>query len=488
MLEFIIANNIVPEVFLTFGAMVLTIFGSSKKECTSRVFLFFTFLLCVVLGVLVSDFQNEETTKSLFGFFIINQYIVFAKVMIAALAGFCILLAMGYNKKQLLFRSSEFSILVLLSVLGMFVMLSANDLFVMYCGMELQAIALYVLTACDRDNLSSSEAAMKYFIVGAIASIILLYGISLVFGFTGTTNFSTLVDQVYNGYENGHMIPVGFYIGTSLIIIAICIKIAVAPFHFWAPDVYQGAPLPVTAILSILPKAALILFAARLFYTVLYPWMFNFNFLLQIISVFSLFVGALAALKQKNIKRLLAYSSISHVGFILMGLVSETTLGISAVIFYIIIYSFMTLGIFAFIAIIQRTSGEENFDLSMFSGLAKEHPVIALSISIMLLSMAGFPPLAGFLAKFYIIVSVMNSKLYLIATMGLISSVISTYYYLRIIKLMYFDKKTVEGQIYNISTENVIVATFATVFNLVLVLSPAGINSLVLIVSNNLLK
>lgn len=487
MLEFVVANNILVEVILALGTMLLSLMGSGKDR-QRKVFLFLAAVLLVIVGFLAREYYNLGHVISLFGFFASNQYIIFSKFIVIVFAVISILLAMGYTKKHFLFKPSEFSILILLSVLGMFVLLSANDLFVMYCGMELQAICLYVLTSCDRNNLLSSEAGMKYLIVGIIASMFLLYGISLVFGFTGTTNFSVLVEQLYPRYAVGADMPVGVLFGVALILLSFCVKVAVAPFHFWAPDVYQGAPLPVTAFLSTVPKVTLVLFFVHLVYTIFYPWYGNFDLILKTMIVLSLFVGALGALKQHNVKRLLAYSAISHVGFIFIGLISGSTLGINAVIIYLCVYSVMTFGMFAFIAIIQKHSGREDFDLSIFKGVAKEHPVIALSISILLLSMAGFPPFAGFLAKFYIIVAAMNSKIYFVVALALATSVISTYYYLRIIKFMYFDSKADDNVNYIFSTENVVVATFATVFNVILILSPTGLNSLVSVITNNLLK
>ncbi len=486
MLEFIVANNILAEVVLALGTMFLSLVGSGKSA-QKKVFLFLAAVLLVITGFVAREYYDVGHVISLFGFFISNKYIVFSKFIVIFFAVISIFLAMGYVQKNHLFAPSEFSILLLLSVLGMFVLLSANDLFSMYCGLELQAICLYVLTSCDRDNIRSSEAGMKYLIVGVIASMILLYGISLVFGFTGTTNFSMLVEQLYPKYINGAAVPVGVLIGMVLVVVALCIKVAVAPFHFWAPDVYQGAPLPVTAFLSTVPKAALVLFVVRLIYTVLYPWYNNVELILKAMIVISLLVGALGALKQSNIKRLLAYSAISHIGFIFLGLISGSTLGINAVVIYLCVYSVMTFGMFAFVAVLQKRQGQENFDLSIFQGLAKAHPMMAFSISVLLLSMAGFPPLAGFLAKFYIIVAAMNSGLYFIVVVSLVVSVISTYYYLRIIKFMYFDNK-VDDIDYIFSTENVVVATFATVFNLILILSPTGLSSLVSVITSNLLK
>lgn len=486
MLEFIVANNILAEVVLALGTMFLSLVGSGKDQ-QKKMFLFLAAILLVIVVFVAREYYDMSHVVSLFGFFASNPYIVFSKFIIVVFAVLSIFLAMGYTQKNKLFRPSEFSILLLLSVLGMFVLLSANDLFSMYCGLELQAICLYVLTSCDRDNIISSEAGMKYLIVGIIASIILLYGISLVFGFTGTTNFSVLVEQLYPKYAAGTAVPVGVLIGAVLIIISICIKVAVAPFHFWAPDVYQGAPLPVTAFLSTVPKVALVLFVVRLIYTVLYPWYSSIELILKAMIVMSLLVGTLGALKQHNIKRLLAYSAISHIGFIFLGLISGSTLGINAVVIYLCVYSVMTVGMFAFVAVLQKRKGQENFDLSIFQGLAKDHPVMAFSISVLLLSMAGFPPLAGFLVKFYIIIAAMNSGIYFVVVVALVTSVISTYYYLRIIKFMYFDNK-VDDVEYVLSTENVVVATFATVFNLILILSPTGLNSVVSFVTSNLLK
>ena len=488
MLEFVVANNVLAEIFLFLGTMVITICGSKRAVSQRRFFLFFTIVFIGIATFIASDYFLLNNEVSLSGFFLTSKYIIFSKIIVAVLTMITVLLAMGYENKKLLFRPSEFSILVVLSVLGAFVLLSANDLIVMYCGLELQAICLYVLTSCDRDDIKSSEAGMKYFIAGVIASILLLYGISLIFGFTGTTNFSVLVEQVYSRYVQGVHIPVGFIVGIILVIVSISIKVAFAPFHFWAPDVYQGAPLPVTALLSTVPKVALILFFVRFFYTVLYPWHNKIDNLFQVMIVLSLLVGSLGALRQDNIKRLLAYSAIFHIGFVFIGILSGSSLGVSAVVSYLFIYSVMTFGMFAFISVIQTRKKKEDFDLSIFCGLSKTNPVMAFSISVLLLSMAGFPPFAGFLAKFYIIMAAIHAKLYIIVIIALLFSVISTYYYLRIIKIMYFDKESKNEVDYFFSTENVIVATIATVFNFILILSPTGLNTLVSMVTHNLLK
>jgi len=488
MLEFILINNIVMEVVLAVGALFLTILASKPFEAKTKFYAFYAFILLTICGFIAGTYYSAEPSLTLSDFFISNRYIIFSKILIMAIAVIGILLSMGYTTKKPVLMSSEFSILILFSVLGMCVLLSANDLMSMYVGLELQAIALYVLTACDTEDLKSSEAGVKYFVLSAITSAILLYGVSLVYGFTGTTNFTVLVSQVYSKYASGAVVPVGFYVGITLVIIAICFKVAASPFHFWAPDVYQGAPLPITAFLSTVPKAALLLFFARVFYEVFYVWAGLFIVFLKVIVVLSLFVGALAALRQNNIKRLLAYSSISHVGFIFLGIVSGSTVGMSALMLYICIYSVMNLGMFAFVSILQEEKGSEKFDLDIFKGISKEHPVMAFSIAVLLLSMAGFPPLAGFLAKFYIIMGAVESGLYILVAIALISTIISTYYYLKIIKLMYFDKGSVQEPQYLFSTENVVVATFSTVFNCILILSPAGLNSLIFSITSTVFK
>jgi NADH-quinone oxidoreductase subunit N len=346
---------------------------------------------------------------------------------------FFIMLA-SYNYIKLTgINKIEYPILLLSSSLGMVVMISSYDLIVFYIGLELQSLSLYVLCAFNRDNLRSSEAGLKYFVLSALSSGLLLYGSSLIYGFTGSTNFEVISNNLNSLNE-------GSVFGIVFILVGLAFKISAVPFHMWAPDVYEGSPTSVTNFFSMVPKiAALTVFIRFLFVPFLNAFE-QWQMIIIFISLASMIFGAVAAIGQKNLKRLMAYSSIGHMGYALAGLATGSNEGIQSSISYISIYLIMNLGIFSCMYCLKR---KEIFyeDIEDLSGLSKNHPLISISLLILLFSLAGIPPLAGFFAKFYIFMSVINAKMYTLAIIGLVSTVISAFYYLRIIKIIYFDDK-----------------------------------------------
>jgi len=477
MLDFSSFYQVSSEIIIAISILVLVLFGSFlNHKVNKRIYpIFSVFILSLSVFFLLKNYHADEVL-------IFNQllsssgYTSFAKIIIILASIGSVIVSMGYSRCDESFLKFEYHTMLLLSVLGMLVMVSANDLMSLYLGLELMSLSLYALVSFSRKSIVSSEAGLKYFILGALASGILLYGATLIYGFTGTTNFSS-IEEIYQKYASGTPMPIGVLVGFILVISSICFKIAAAPFHMWAPDIYQGSPLPVTAFLSTAPKAASVLLLIKLLISDFDIWSDDWRQIISVIACLSLLVGALGALFQSDIKRLIAYSSISHIGFILVGLVSYNKEGVGAALVYLCVYITMNLGIFSCVALIQNKD-HENFDLSIFKGLSKTHPIISMSISILLFSMAGIPPLAGFLAKFYIIYGAMRDHLYFIAIFAMITAVISTFYYLKIIKFMYFDEQDAHKSDDLFSVENIIIASFATTFNVILILFPMSFNNI----------
>jgi NADH-quinone oxidoreductase subunit N len=328
----------------------------------------------------------------------------------------------------------EYPVLFVLATLGMLMMISANDLIALYMGIELQSLALYVIAAFKRDSLRSTEAGLKYFVLGALSSGMLLYGCSLIYGFTGATGF----DAIAKFMEGREQASIGLIVGIVFMCAGLAFKVSAVPFHMWTPDVYEGAPTPVTAFFAIAPKvAALALFMRALivpFLAVSADW----QQIIIVISVASMLLGAFAAIWQDNIKRLMAYSSIGHVGFALIGLAAGSAEGVRGVLIYLVIYVAMNIGTFACILCMRRKTGMVE-NISDLSGLSKTNPLMALALAIFMFSMAGIPPLGGFFGKFYVFIAAVNAELYALAVIGVLASVVGAFYYLRIIKVMYFD-------------------------------------------------
>jgi NADH-quinone oxidoreductase subunit N len=420
-----------PELIIAVGALVLLMIGvySGERANAAVSALAATMLVAAAAWILFYPADGEAFAKA----FISDPFSRFMKLL--ALIGSAVTLIMSLSfAKQEKFDKFEFPVLILLSTLGMMLMISANDMLTLYLGLELQSLAIYVLAAINRDSLRSTEAGLKYFVLGALSSGMLLYGISLVYGYTGNTGFEAIA-----GALSGSERQLGLVFGLVFVLAGLAFKISAVPFHMWTPDVYEGAPTPVTAFLAAAPKMAAMALTVRVTMGAFEPIAADWQQIVVFISIASMALGAFAAIGQTNIKRLMAYSSIGHMGFALVGLAAGTPEGVQGVIVYMAIYLAMTLGTFAVILSMRRREGmvEEIADLS---GLARTHPTMAFFLAMMLFSLAGIPPLAGFFAKYFVFLAAIKAGLYALAVIGVVTSVVGAYYYLAIVKVMYFDE------------------------------------------------
>jgi NADH-quinone oxidoreductase subunit N len=420
--------SILPGLILGVGGMVLLVFGVLARRDQSVACSFGAIALLALAAVAVA-FAPDGV---LFGGLLkLSTYTRYADMLVLLAAAAALILALDYNARENIARF-EFPILVVFSVLGMLVMIAAADLMTLYVGFELQSLALYICAALARDSLRSSEAGLKYFVLGALASGLLIYGISLVYGFAGTTNFGALAGILAGGAGYGTVIGIVF------VLVGLAFKISAAPFHMWTPDVYEGAPSPVTAFFGTAPKVAtmVLLLAVMLgpFGHLLDQW----RMLVEILSVASMALGSLAAIGQTNTKRLMAYSSIGHMGYALMGLAAGSEQGVQATLVYLAIYIVMSFGTFACI-IAMRRRGQAVETIADLAGLSSEKPGFAFALAIFMWAMAGIPPLSGFFGKLYVFAAAVNAGLLTLAVIGVVTSVIGAFYYLRVIKVMYFD-------------------------------------------------
>ncbi|MFZ4540467.1 MAG: NADH-quinone oxidoreductase subunit NuoN [Rickettsiales bacterium] len=430
---------ITPELIVLCGALLLLLLGAFRgTRATGGITL-------LAMGVMLSaayyawpSLTLGQGSNVFNNMIAIDNFTQFVKCMVL-IASTLVLgmsfdwLAIGPHKKF------EYSVLVLLSTVGLMVLVSANDLLTLYLGLELSSLSLYVLATYDRDNAVSSEAGVKYFVLGALASGMLLFGSSLVYGYTGTTNFTAMTDLFSIADEGQATVAYGAIVGMVMLIVALCFKISAVPFHMWTPDVYQGAPTPVTMLFATAPKIAAMAIFIRLLMDPFANLLPDWQNILAIIAVASMAVGAFGALTQTNIKRLLAYGSIGHIGYMLIGLAAGTPEGIKGVLIYFALYLFMSVGTFGFVLFMRR-AGEQVEEISDLAGLSKTSPRGALFMLLMMFSMAGIPPFAGFYGKFFIFLSAIQHELYTLAVVGVLTSVVAAYYYLRIIKVMYFDE------------------------------------------------
>ena len=421
---------IFPEIFLSLAIMLLLMIGVFKKNSERLVYNLSTIILVILLALVVNLFSINETlifNES----YKIDSLSSFMKILTIVSAIFVMISSITYLKSLNILKI-EYPILILSSILGMMVMISSNDLIVFYLGLELQSLALYVLASFNRDNLLSSESGLKYFVLSALSSGLLLYGCSLVYGFSGSTNFHYIANSSLD-------IKQGVTFGLVFIIVGLAFKISAVPFHMWAPDVYQGSPTSVTLFFAALPKIAALTVFIRFLYTPFVNLIDQWQTILVFISIASMIFGAVAAIGQSNLKRLIAYSSISHMGYALAGVASGTNQGIQSSIIYISIYLIMTLAFFSCLFMLRKKNifYEKIDDLS---GLSTNHPILSIALLIVLFSLAGIPPLAGFFAKFYVFMAVIEQSMYFLAIVGLLSTVVAAFYYLRLIKIIYFDK------------------------------------------------
>ena len=421
-----------PEIFLSLSIMFLLIFGVFKKDSSILVHNISLFIL-LITAVITFNETLGINKATLFNDSVIIDYLSSFMKIITLLAAFLVLTISSNYLKVLKISKIEYPILILSAVLGMMVMIDANDLIVFYMGLELQSLALYVLATFNRDNIKSSEAGLKYFVLSALSSGLLLYGCSLIYGFTGSTNFDLIANQLNS---NEYVLTFGIV----FILVGLAFKISAVPFHMWAPDVYEGSPTSVTLFFTMVPKIAALTVFIRFLYVPFFNLIDQWQMILIFLSIASMVFGAVAAIGQKNLKRLVAYSSIGHIGYVLAGLATGSNEGIQNSVIYITIYVIMNLGLFSCILMIKRNN-EYYEQIDDLSGLSKNHPLLSLSLLIILFSLAGIPPLAGFFAKFYIFKSVLEQSMYFLAIVGLLSTVIAAFYYLRIIKIIYFDKE-----------------------------------------------
>ena len=423
---------VLPEIFLSLSIMFLLIFGVFKKNSSKLIQNISLIVLLITSVITFNETLGIEKTL-LFNSSIIIDYLSSFMKIITLLAAFLVLVISSNYLKTFQIFKIEYPILILSSVLGMMIMISSNDLIVFYMGLELQSLALYVLATFNRDQIKSSEAGLKYFVLSALSSGLLLYGCSLIYGFTGSTNFNIIATQM-----NSNEYAITF--GIVFILVGLAFKISAVPFHMWAPDVYEGSPTSVTLFFTMVPKIAALTVFIRFLYIPFFNLIDQWQMILIFLSIASMIFGAIAAIGQTNLKRLIAYSSIGHVGYTLAGIATGSNDGIQNSVIYITIYILMNLGLFSCLLMMKRNNKYfENIE--DLSGLSKNHPLLALSLLLILFSLAGIPPLAGFFAKFYIFKSVVEQSMYFLAIVGLLSTVIAAFYYLRIIKIMYFDKE-----------------------------------------------
>ena len=421
---------LLPEILLGLGAMALLMLGAFRGHLAAEVVDFAAIvLLAVVAAVLMVLPDGKLVTFG--GSFVVDDFARFLKILALLGSAAAIFMSIDYVQRERQQRF-EYSVLILLSTLGMMMLISAADLIALYLGLELMSLPLYVVAASHRDRLRSTEAGLKYFVLGALSSGMLLYGASLIYGFTGTVSFTGIAQAASHG-------GVGLIFGIVFLFAGFCFKVSAVPFHMWTPDVYEGAPTPVTAFFAAAPKVAGIAMFVRAAVVAFPGVTAQWQQIVVFVAIASMLLGAFAAIGQRNIKRLMAYSSIGHMGYALIGLAAGTAEGVQGVLLYMAIYVTMTLGVFAVILSMRRSTGTVE-SIDQLSGLARTHPTMAFLMAMLLFSMAGVPPLAGFFAKFYVFLAAIKAGLYVLAVIGVLASVVGAYYYLLIIKTMYFDE------------------------------------------------
>ena len=420
---------ILPELFISSAIMLFLMLGVFIKN-SYKLISFLTILILAFAAILTMN-HSIEITKVFNESYIIDKFSSIMKIITFIFSILVLISSKEYLKANNI-NKIEYPVIILASVLGMIIMISSYDLIVFYLGLELQSLSLYILASFKREDQKSTESGLKYFVLSAIATGILLYGCSLIYGFTGSTNFQTIM-------ENLEASNTGAIFGIVFIIVGLAFKISAVPFHMWTPDVYEGSPTSVTLFFSLIPKIAALTVFIRFMYVPFSNIMEQWQSIIIFLSIASMILGAVAAIGQSNIKRLMAYSSISHMGYALAGLSTGTNAGIQSSIIYLVIYLVMNLGAFACIFMMKRENVYYE-NINDLSGLSKNHPMLALSFLIVLFALAGIPPLAGFFAKFYVFMAVIEANMYALAIIGLLTTVISAFYYLRIIKIIYFDR------------------------------------------------
>lgn len=439
-----------PEILLAVGAIVLLMFGAYGRENETRIVLIGAIILFLVAALVILS-EEGGRVETFGGMFLSDAFTRFMKLLILFGSGTAMMMSHSYIKHEGMERF-EFPVLMILATLGMFMMVSANGLMAVYLGLELQSLALYVIAAFNRDNARSSEAGLKYFVLGALSSGMLLYGMSLVYGFTGTVAFEPIANMLAEGGA-----PIGVVFGLVFILAGLAFKVSAVPFHMWTPDVYEGAPTPVTAFFAGAPKVAAMALIIRILFTAFPTMLAEWQQIIVFVAIASMVLGAFAAIGQNNIKRLMAYSSIAHMGFAMVGLAAGTEIGVRGVLIYLVIYVVMNAGVFCCILLMRRKEGMVE-SIDDLAGLSRNQPMVAFALAMLMFSLAGVPPLAGFFGKFYVFMAAVQAGLWPLAIIGVLSSVVGAFYYLRIVKIMYFDEpaeefvKPVPGEINAILT------------------------------------
>ncbi len=432
-----IVHNPVPalgEIWLAGAAMALLMLGAfSKRDCT-RLCVWLAVAALVAAGA-VAVAVTPARGVIFHGQFIADHFALFMKLLVLGGSALTLVMSLDYIERERMARF-EFPVLVLFATVGMMMMISANDLISLYIGIELQSLALYVVAAFKRDDVRSTEAGLKYFVLGALSSGMLLYGCSLVYGFAGSTNFVVLAKVL--APSGPGLVSVGLIVGVVFVMAGLAFKVSAVPFHMWTPDVYEGAPTPVTAFFAVAPKIAAISLFTRVMVGPFGPLVMEWRQIVVAIAIASMILGALAAINQTSIKRLMAYSSIGHVGYALVGLAAGTPSGVRGVLVYMATYLFMNLGTFACILSMKR-QGKMVETIADLAGLARSQPKVAYAFAIFMFSMAGIPPFAGFLGKVFVFLPALEAGLYTLAVIGMLASVVGAYYYIRIIKVMFMD-------------------------------------------------
>ncbi|MDC1128561.1 NADH-quinone oxidoreductase subunit NuoN [Candidatus Pelagibacter sp.] len=425
-------NLVLPEIFISLSIMFLLVLGVFKND-SSKIIFNISLLVLLIASIITLNETFSIDRVTLFNNSVVIDHMSSLMKIITLIGAFLVLVISSAYLKSFKIFKIEYPVLILSSVLGMMVMISSNDLMVFYMGLELQSLALYVLATFNRDQLKSSEAGLKYFVLSALSSGLLLYGCSLIYGFSGSTNFNVISSQLNS---NEYVLTFGIV----FILVGLAFKISAVPFHMWAPDVYEGSPTSVTLFFTMVPKIAALTVFIRFLYVPFLNLIDQWQMIIIFLSIASMLFGAIAAIGQTNIKRLVAYSSIGHIGYTLAGLATGSNEGIQSSIIYISIYVIMNLALFSCLLMLKRND-QYYEDIDDLSGLSKNHPLLSLSLLVILFSLAGIPPLAGFFAKFYIFKAVIEQSMYFLAIVGLLSTVIAAFYYLRIIKIIYFDKE-----------------------------------------------
>ncbi len=428
--------HVSPELFLGLAALVLLMVGAFSGEKASRSVTWLAVLTLLTTLALVVTGDHGDGIVVLNGLFRADPFGTAMKALVLVGSAVTLVMSVDAFEREGIARF-EYPVLVLLSTLGMLMMVSANDLMSLYVGLELQSLGLYVMASIRRDSTKSTEAGLKYFVLGALSSGMLLYGASLIYGFAGTTNFAGIAQSFGGAAAEGP--PFGVVIGLVFLISGLAFKVSAAPFHMWTPDVYEGAPTPVTAFFAAAPKVAAFALFIRVMIGPFGDLLAQWQQIISFISLLSMLLGAFAAIGQTNIKRLLAYSSIGHMGYALIGLASGSEPGVRGIVLYMAIYMVTSIGMFGCVLSMRR-KGKPVETIGDLAGLSRSQPMLAAAIAIFMFSMAGIPPLAGFFGKFYVFMAAIEAKLYILAVVGVLSSVVGAFYYLRLIKIMYFDE------------------------------------------------